>query len=1159
MRRASGRAAIIALEFFAVIALLFGLGVAGVAWRLSRGPVDLSAYTPQLEATLANAFGGRRVKAGRLALAWSSERRRFEINARDVRILGSDSTPLTRFDEIGIGLRAAPLFLGRISAAQVFARGGEVSIVRWPDGRLSAGLGPPEAVKPPGERKQPAAWHVETVKAFQNIDQALRKAGGTGFTAENVALRYRDTSGTAPREWALTGAALAITQSGAGTELRLGLPTGGGRLRLAADYLRSGKVQIATRAEGIAADAFVPKTIADDLGFLAGSVDVTVDRARGLEAAALDLRLLVERPTGNARPPAGQLAVPAGPTQPELKGSEMRGMWSAKTDRFIFDRLKLGAGGSLLEGRLTLDGLARTLSAPTKERIGFDLDLRAPRLNLGDQFSSTLGAKSLKMSGDLDPVGRTIGIAAAEMKVSAGTALGSGRLGLVSVRDGSIAVTLNAKARSAGVLSIPEILSFWPVNLGRGAREWVAENLKAGRIFNVTGNFDLRADRPFPDRWPDEAIDVRFGFDQGVTVIRKDSPPLIEAAGKVHLRGNSFFLDLASGSVSGLRADRARVEIPVFKPEGGSSIVRGALSGQLSDLMAGLAASDPRVAQSLPAPASAFTGAGTVDFEVRRPLRKDVPLEEHSIAVRGNFPKAKITEAVYGLKLGEGELRFSADNRKVDIIADFRSPDAPVSVSAELPYEETARSLVKAEGKITPAAIAAFGVPIRAAFSGAADLKAEFHGQGFGVNEGVVRLDLAAARVDLPGIWVKRAQQPAQLALDLVRRPSGAFDLRGFNANGPGLDARGAAAFGADGRLESADLATLKIGEAVDVAGRVSRSEDGRELTMDFTGGRLDITPLVRGFIENLEAGAASPPPPPASASAAPRPSILTARGQLGVLIVDKDLTLKDVKLAAQTGDGKLLSAELSGMTPEAKPMRISITPGKAGPVKTGPGKAGPTNPAISTDIRDVIIEIADAGAAAAPFLPDGMIRGGSGRIEGVWNLDPTRTSKLSLVVDDVRLAKAPALAQLFSLASLTGLADTLSGDGVGFKQISGIFTIKDGRLFIENGRAAGAAMGFTLRGLVDFSKESLDLEGVLVPSYGLNSFIGNAPVVGNVLTSRKGEGVFGMNFRLRGPFEKARASINPLSALTPGILRRIFQPGKKTPKEFLEDGPAAE
>lgn len=1146
MRRASGRAAIMALEIFAVIALLFGLGVAGIAWRLSRGPVDLSSYAPQLEATLASAFGGRRVKAARLALAWSSERRRFEINARDVRVLGRDSTPLTRFDEIGIGLRAAPLLIGRISAAQVFARGGQVSIVRWPDGRLSAGLGPPEAVAPPRERKTAGTWHAETVKAFQRIDQALREAGGTSFTAENVALGYRDLTGTAPRDEALTGVALTITQPGGGTELQLGVPTGGGRLRLLANYQRNGGVKIGARAEGIAAEALVPETIADDLGFLDGNVDVAIDGARGLDAAGLDLRLLAERMTDAARLAESPAAGPAGPKPPELKGSEIRGSWSANADRFTFDRLKLGASGSLLEGQLTIDGLARTLSAPAKEKIGFNLDLRAPRLNLGNQFSSPLGAKSLKISGEFDPAMRSFAIAAAEMKVSAGTALGNGKIGLATTKDGATTIVLKARAQSAGVLSIPEMLSFWPVNLGRGAREWVAENLKAGRIFDVTGNFDLPADRPFPDRWPDEAIDVRFSFDQGVTIIRPESPPLIEAAGKVHLRGNSFFLDLASGSLSGLRADKARVEIPHFKPEGGLTIVTGTLSGQLSDLMAGLASSDPRVAQSLPAPASAFTGAGTVDFEIRRPSRNEVPLEEYFIAVTGNFPKARITEAVYGLKLGEGELRFSADNRKVGITADFRSPDAPVSVSAELPYEETARSLVKAEGRVTPAAIAAFGVPIRAAFSGVADLRADFRGPGFGVNEGVVRLDLAAARVDLPGIWVKRAQQPAQLALDLVRRPSGAFDLRGFTASGPGLDARGAAAFGADGRLESADLATLKLGDAVDVAGRIGRSADGRTLNMEFSGGRLDITPLVRGFIENLQTGPA-PSPPPASPQAAARPAVLSAHGQLGVLVIDKDLTLKDVSLALQTEDGQLLSAELSGKTPEAKPMRIAITP----------GKAAPGAPAAASSVRDVAIEVADAGAASAPFLPDGVIKGGSGRIEGVWNLDPTKTSKLSLVVDDVRLAKAPALAQVLSLASLTGLADTLSGEGVGFKQISGIFSIKDGRVFIENGRAAGAAMGFTLRGLVDFSKNTLDLEGVLVPSYGLNSLIGNAPGVGKVLTSRKGEGVFGMNYRIRGPFEKARASINPLSVLTPGILRRIFQPGKKTPKEFLEEGPA--
>jgi hypothetical protein len=62
------------------------------------------------------------------------------------------------------------------------------------------------------------------------------------------------------------------------------------------------------------------------------------------------------------------------------------------------------------------------------------------------------------------------------------------------------------------------------------------------------------------------------------------------------------------------------------------------------------------------------------------------------------------------------------------------------------------------------------------------------------------------------------------------------------------------------------------------------------------------------------------------------------------------------------------------------------------------------------------------------------------------------------------------------------------------------------------------------------------------VPAYGLNSFISNVPLLGDLLASKKGEGIFGMTYSLAGNSEHPDLSTNPLSILTPGILRRIFE-----------------
>lgn len=46
---------------------------------------------------------------------------------------------------------------------------------------------------------------------------------------------------------------------------------------------------------------------------------------------------------------------------------------------------------------------------------------------------------------------------------------------------------------------------------------------------------------------------------------------------------------------------------------------------------------------------------------------------------------------------------------------------------------------------------------------------------------------------------------------------------------------------------------------------------------------------------------------------------------------------------------------------------------------------------------------------------------------------------------------------------------------------------------------------------------------------------------IGAIFT-RKGEGLIGFNYQLTGPSAKPKVSVNPLSALTPGLFREIFR-----------------
>jgi hypothetical protein len=250
-----------------------------------------------------------------------------------------------------------------------------------------------------------------------------------------------------------------------------------------------------------------------------------------------------------------------------------------------------------------------------------------------------------------------------------------------------------------------------------------------------------------------------------------------------------------------------------------------------------------------------------------------------------------------------------------------------------------------------------------------------------------------------------------------------------------------------------------------------------------------------------------------------------------------------DLQLTAD----KLRLREDAEMTAAKVAMLIDASGPRSGTVTGVIGKDKTLNVAISTanNVRKVTINSDDAGFGARVLLKTDYLIGGKLSIDGSF-VGPKGDAMVTM--SDVRLKDAPLVAQIFSLASLRGLADVLSGDGVLFTSVEAPVTIQDGRIDLPGLRASGPAMGITARGWVSPKESELSLDGVLVPSFGVNSLLGGLPIIGDLFVSRQGEGMFAPTYSVRGTFAKARVSLNPVAAVTPGVLRRIFENPSEPP-----------
>ena len=150
------------------------------------------------------------------------------------------------------------------------------------------------------------------------------------------------------------------------------------------------------------------------------------------------------------------------------------------------------------------------------------------------------------------------------------------------------------------------------------------------------------------------------------------------------------------------------------------------------------------------------------------------------------------------------------------------------------------------------------------------------------------------------------------------------------------------------------------------------------------------------------------------------------------------------------------------------------------------------------------------------------------------------------LKIYDFNLKELPALTKILTLASLQGIADLLSGEGIGFSEFEMNFQNKNKLMTIDEIYAIGPAISILMEGYIEESK-LVSLRGTLVPATTINKAIGSIPILGDILVGKKtGEGVFGVSFKIKGPPKKIETTVNPIKTLTPRFITRTLEKIKK-------------
>jgi hypothetical protein len=186
----------------AVLVTAAVLLVGGLAWRLSRGPIDLPSLTPRLQAALSSPDGSAVVRIASTALEWDPSHRDLDVRARDVQVSGADGRVLGTLPVLAIGISPAALLRGAVMPRSLQAIAPRVELARERDGHIDVGIGgaPAPAVTDllsgllGASRTAAGSTVPKRIRVRDGDVSMVDRATGTTWHATNVTLSLRRES-----------------------------------------------------------------------------------------------------------------------------------------------------------------------------------------------------------------------------------------------------------------------------------------------------------------------------------------------------------------------------------------------------------------------------------------------------------------------------------------------------------------------------------------------------------------------------------------------------------------------------------------------------------------------------------------------------------------------------------------------------------------------------------------------------------------------------------------------------------------------------------------------------------------------------------------------------------------------------------------------------
>jgi hypothetical protein len=1127
----------------AALMVIFTVCFGGLWWRLGAGPINLDMATPWLAAAIEENIGdGNTVEVGGTQIERAG-RIRIAVRIRDIVVRDRDRAIVASAPKAEVKLSCAALLMGRLRAESLNLVDAELAIRITPDGYVTVST---------GDNARPLATGVASKK---------QAAGNSASPGPSLA-----PAPVFPPSAPSTAAPAAPAKS----------PDTTNGLLAGLDWL-----------DGLSLTGLDGQNL-NEIGLKNGTLLID-DQQRGSKWNFENISLSLRRPRGGGvalsvgeeGSRAWSLRVVVGPPENGVRSVDIRADKVSTSNILLALRLKdLTYGADLpltgeLKGELGRDGLPTYFRGKLTAAAGNITDSDTPdypmaidsaeinvewdsaRRVMVAPFKIVSGQNRITLLAHLEPPndsvpdwqlgfsGGTIVLAAIDpeqpplifnriaVRVRFDTDRRRVLLTQADISNGEIGIAgtggvdYSAEPRLtlgfAGTpMSASALKRMWPVLIVPEVREWVIERIERGSVqrIEVGVNSPVRNLSRRGPPIPDDGLAVNI-VASGVTLHPVDQLPAVRDADlKAHVTGRTATVTIgqaASDTPAGrkLNITDFLFEVPDMAPKPSPAKVRFRIDGQVP-AAAEILASD-RLSEFSGTLIDPGSSKGTVSAVITLglPIKRELTKADTTYTVSAELGQFAADKLVMNQKLEANTLKVVANNAGFQVRGDVKINGQSATLDYRKPAEGDAD--IKLQATLDDSSRAKLGLDLGPAVSGSVPVKVTGK---IGNSDSRVGIDadLTSLKLDniLPG-WVKLPGKSSRAAFNVVQKPQ-STRFEDIVIDGAGTLIKGSIEVDQNGELISANFPTYSPSDGDKTSLRAERGSDG-VVKVIMRGDVFD----GRGFLKSAISGR-------------------DADAKSKTKNIDIDLDLKLGAVAGHYGEAlRSLDCKLSRRNGVIRNFALSGRLGRDTPLVgdlRGKGQG-----------RDVIyLDTNDAGAFFRFTDTYSKMIGGQLQLA----MDPPTvepSAKDGLInVRDFSVKGESALDRVAAGAS------TAAQNGISFSRLRAEFTRQNGQLSIREGVVKGPTIGATIEGSIDYPGNQVRMSGTFVPMYGLNNMFGQIPIVGLFLGGGSNEGLIGVTYEVVGTPGQPVLRVNPISAMAPGVLRKIFEFGtgkQNTPAEF--------